>query len=74
MKGPMTTQTLRGMVNNGAMHWRGDRTGGNDGGPGAGDRFDSHAAFVKFNPAFEGLVGRDEGEIPTISMDAFADF
>ena len=28
MKGPMTTQTLRGMVNNGSMHWRGDRATG----------------------------------------------
>lgn len=74
MKGPMTTQTLRGMVNHGAMHWRGDRTGGNDGGPGAGNPFDSHSAFVKFNVAFDGLVGRDEGQIPAISMDAFADF
>jgi len=26
LKGPMTTQTLRGMVNQGPMHWRGDRT------------------------------------------------
>ena len=25
MKGPMTTQTLRGMVNVGPLHWRGDR-------------------------------------------------
>src|SRR4029079_15791082 len=30
MKGPMTTQSLRGMSNHGPMHWRGDRTGGND--------------------------------------------
>ena len=30
MKGPMTTQSLRGMDNQGPMHWRGDRTGGND--------------------------------------------
>ena len=30
MKGPMTTQSLRGMANHGPMHWRGDRTGGND--------------------------------------------
>ena len=27
----MTTQSLRGMANHGPMHWRGDRTGGNDG-------------------------------------------
>ena len=26
MKGPMTTQTLRGMASSGAMHWRGDRS------------------------------------------------
>ena len=26
MKGPMTTQTLRGLVGSGAMHWRGDRS------------------------------------------------
>ena len=28
MNGPMTTQTLRGMVKNGPTHWRGDRIGG----------------------------------------------
>lgn len=28
MKGPMTTQTLRGLRNSGAMHWRGDRSNG----------------------------------------------
>ncbi len=30
MKGPMITQSLRGLENGGPMHWRGDRTGGND--------------------------------------------
>src|SRR5262249_43519177 len=30
MKGPMTTQSLRALDNHGPMHWRGDRTGGND--------------------------------------------
>ena len=30
MKGPMATQSLRGMASHGPMHWRGDRTGGND--------------------------------------------
>ncbi len=30
LKGPMTTQSLRGMANHGPMHWRGDRTGGTD--------------------------------------------
>ncbi|MBW1907618.1 MAG: hypothetical protein JRJ24_20455, partial [Deltaproteobacteria bacterium] len=28
MKGPMTTQTLRGLSNSGPMHWRGDRSNG----------------------------------------------
>src|SRR5205823_9876579 len=27
LKGPMTTQSLRGMANAGPMHWRGDRNG-----------------------------------------------
>ncbi len=29
VKGPMMTQSMRGMANHGAMHWRGDQTGGN---------------------------------------------
>ena len=56
LKGPMTTQSLRGMANHGSMHWRGDRTGGND--PDS-DAFDEVRAFEKFNPAFTGLIGRD---------------
>ena len=28
MKGPMLTQSLRGLANHGPMHWRGDRSGG----------------------------------------------
>jgi DNA-binding beta-propeller fold protein YncE len=70
LKGPMTTQSLRGLANHGSMHWRGDRTGGND--PG-GSPFDEDAAFKKFNVAFPGLVGRD-GEIPAADMQAFTDF
>jgi DNA-binding beta-propeller fold protein YncE len=70
MKGPMTTQSLRGMANHGPMHWRGDRTGGND--PG-GDPLDEVAAFEKFNVAFEGLLGRS-GPIPAPDMTAFANF
>src|SRR5262249_55085735 len=48
LKGPMTTQSLRGMANHGPMHWRGDRTGGND--PG-GDPLSEEQAFKKFNVA-----------------------
>jgi YVTN family beta-propeller protein len=38
MKGPMTTQTLRGMSTHGALHWRGDRVDGffGDGAGGSG--------------------------------------
>ncbi len=72
LKGPMTTQTLRGMAHGGPMHWRGDRTGGQfQGDPNA---LDEHLAFEAFNVAFPGLLGRDEGEIPDADMQAFADF
>ncbi len=70
MKGPMTTQTLRGMANNGPMHWRGDRTGGNDIG---GDPLDEVAAFKKFNAAFGGLLGRKTA-LTDEEMQAFTDF
>ncbi|MEO6028836.1 MAG: beta-propeller fold lactonase family protein [Candidatus Binatia bacterium] len=75
MKGPMTTQSLRGMANHGPMHWRGDRTGGNDAGniqPNSG-AFDEDAGFKKFNPAFVGLLGRSAELTPT-EMQAFTDF
>ncbi len=70
LKGPMTTQSLRGLENAGPMHWRGDRTGGSDG----GDPLDTNAAFNAFNVAFPGLVGRDEGELDQADMQAFTDF
>jgi hypothetical protein len=75
MKGPMTTQSLRGMANHGPMHWRGDRTGGNDAAstqPDSGT-FDERAAFGKFNGAFPDLIGREE-PIPQPAMEAFTDF
>jgi DNA-binding beta-propeller fold protein YncE len=71
MKGPMTTQSLRGMANHGPMHWRGDRTGGND--PG-GNALDEVQAFKKFNVAFDGLLGRGDGPIPDADMTAFTNF
>jgi hypothetical protein len=70
LKGPMTTQTLRGMANDGPMHWRGDRTGGNDFG---GSALDEQAAFKKFNVAFGSLLGR-AGPLTTAEMQAFTDF
>jgi DNA-binding beta-propeller fold protein YncE len=70
LKGPMTTQSLRGMAGQGPMHWRGDRTGGND--PG-GSALDEDAGFKKFNPAFVNLLGR-ASELPAADMQKFTDF
>ena len=76
LKGPMTTQSLRGMANHGPMHWRGDRTGANDVAvseqPDTG-LFDEVAAFKKFNGAFVGLNGRHQ-ELSAAEMQAFTDF
>ena len=75
MKGPMTTQSLRGMANHGPMHWRGDRTGGNDAPsvqPDSGT-FDERAAFTQFNAAFPDLLGRHAPLLPE-QMKAFTDF
>jgi hypothetical protein len=69
MKGPMATQTLRGMAGAGPMHWRGDRTGAAIG----GDPLDEDLAFEAFNPAFVGLLGR-ASELTPAEMQAFADF
>ncbi len=76
MKGPMTTQTLRGMAHHGPMHWRGDRTGAYADPniePDSG-AFDEDAAFKEFQVAFDGLLGRDEGPLPETDMQAFTDF
>ncbi|KYG02104.1 hypothetical protein BE21_05635 [Sorangium cellulosum] len=72
MKGPMTTQSLRGMANHGPMHWRGDRTGGHDEPTSQPDSgvFDERAAFKKFSGAFVDLLGRDQ----TISEEDLEDF
>ncbi len=69
MKGPMTTQTLRGLKYSGAMHWRGDRSVGAYG----TDPTDTTLSFKNFIGAFQGLVG-----MPNLPSDAdmqrFADF
>src|SRR5262249_4160452 len=71
LKGPMTTQSLRGLANDGSMHWRGDRTAGND--PPSFDPFDEDGAFKKFNVAFPGLLG-NESQLSDSEMQAFTDF
>ena len=73
MKGPMTTQTLKGMRNNGAMHWRGDRANGFFG----IDPMDAHLSFRNFVVAFPGLVGGAMSPTdPALQADVakFADF
>ena len=84
MKGPMTTQTLRGLSTHGAMHWRGDRADGFFGTdacsePGYAEANSTNApcdedhAFRNFIVAFEGLVGK-EGTITGAQMEQFTDF
>ncbi len=69
MKGPMVTQSLRGMDKHGPMHWRGDRSGAL-----VGDSFDNEdEAFKQFNPAFVGLLGRGS-QLSASQMQAFTDF
>ncbi len=60
-KGPMVTQSLRGLDNMGSQHWRGDRLG------------DAESSFNTFNVAFPGLVGRATS-LSLTEMQAFTDF
>ncbi len=69
MKGPMTTQTLRGLVNSGAMHWRGDRSNGFFG----INATDSNLSFNNFIVAFQGLVGSVD-QPSAAQMQSFTDF
>lgn len=76
MKGPMTTQSLRGLANHGSQHWRGDRNGGHLGEPNQqpdSGVYNEEEAFRQFNPAFVGLVGRQVPLSPE-DMQAFVDF
>ena len=77
MKGPMTTQTLRGLATHGGMHWRGDRVDGFFGTDPctepAGAPCSEDLSFRNFIVAFEGLVGK-EGSISDAQMQDFTDF
>lgn len=87
MKGPMTTQTLRGTSTHGHMHWRGDRASGYFGNDTA-QTLDERMSFKNFIVAYEGLVGLDielpesvkaankPDEVKQLEqdMDKFADF
>ncbi|MGI9285735.1 MAG: YncE family protein [Pseudomonadales bacterium] len=87
MKGPMTTQTLRGTATHGHMHWRGDRSNGYFG-IDSEQTGDERLSFKNFIVAFEGLLGLDV-ELPAAvtandksaavvaleqDVDKFADF
>lgn len=77
MKGPMTTQTLKGLANHGGLHWRGDRVDGHFGldacnEPSGAPCSEEHS-FNNFIVAFEGLVGM-EGTITEPQMQQFTDF
>lgn len=69
LKGPMVTQTLRGMEFQGPMHWRGDRTGSVRM---HGESLEK-TAFKEFSGAFVGLLGRTT-EPTEEEMNLFADF
>jgi len=67
MKGPMTTQSLRGMQDAGAMHWRGDRFGS------GALALDEVESFKQFNPAFVALNGRAD-PLTEAELSAYAGF
>jgi DNA-binding beta-propeller fold protein YncE/mono/diheme cytochrome c family protein len=77
MKGPMTTQTLRGMATHGALHWRGDRVDGFFGvdpcAEATGAKCSEEFSFNNFIVAFEGLVGK-QGIPPAPDMQKFTNF
>ncbi|TQV87233.1 hypothetical protein FLL46_15240 [Aliikangiella coralliicola] len=87
MKGPMFSQSLRGMSTHGHMHWRGDRSVGYFGND-IEQQLDERTSFKNFIVAFEGLLGLDIDLPASVSednkseavinlendMDKFADF
>jgi YVTN family beta-propeller protein len=73
MKGPMTTQTFRGIADSGPMHWRGDRKGDNRQMVNGELESLEAAAFKEFDPAFVGLLGRERTLEPQQLQD-FTDF
>ena len=67
LKGPMMTQSLRGLAGTAPFHWRGDRFGSPDN---PGEDLES---FKDFNPAYQALLGRAE-QISPSEIEAFARF
>ncbi len=69
MKGPMTTQSMRGLRGHGPMHWRGDRSGTNR----VGGETLEEAAFKEFNDAFDAFAALGK-TISDQDMQKFTDF
>lgn len=69
MKGPMTTQSMRGLVRHGPQHWRGDRTGSSA----LADESLEEAAFKEFNGAFDALLAKPSG-LNEVDLQKFTDF
>jgi YVTN family beta-propeller protein len=69
LKGPMTTQSMRGLPRHGPQHWRGDRTGTQIS---DGETLEE-ATFKEFNEAFTSLAAKPE-QISEQDMQAFSDF
>ncbi len=67
LKGPMMTQSLRGLAGTAPFHWRGDKFG-DPKWPGR-----DMPSFAEFNKTFVNLLGRTE-MIPNEDMEAFARF
>jgi DNA-binding beta-propeller fold protein YncE len=75
-KGPMSTQTLRGLANHGAQHWRGDRTRRFQTVPGAQPdvgSLDEENSFGEFDVAIVGLNGNDR-QLPASDFQDFTNF
>jgi DNA-binding beta-propeller fold protein YncE len=74
MKGPTTTQSLRGLANAGPMHWHGERTRATRGKSAQPDTgaFDERAAFLEAS-GFVNLLGRSEMPSEAVMKD-FTDF
>lgn len=67
LKGPMVTQSLRGLAGTAPYHWRGDRFGDSN------ERNGDLPSFKAFNPAFVDLLGR-AAEISDTAMESFGRF
>ena len=75
-KGPMSTQTLRGLANHGAQHWRGDRVRRFQDQPGEQPNFgtmNEDNSFGEFDVAIRGLNGNDVSLDPGL-FQAFTNF